>query len=656
MSGKVTGTRIKISSDGINKQWAKIQYTEDGMVLITKDAEYTFKDNQILLHFEYEILTNVSGISERRQLDKEIVIGICPFYKSIETYQLGPVMNPPDFYPPASGSWVNRLRAEGREMIVLINQIHLSERYWISIFDPKTGYVFESREIKEYEKNYVIMKTDWDIYQEWQEVFYRPYDAEEIVNQPAPNWAELALLGGRMNVTSTKKAQTMREAIDQYIPSSYPLDIKQQIRIFFAWITKGKIPDEDPVDFLGKMGDSMVLRLLMFGHLQCLLDDSRTPRYAEIMDKASKGQIKYPKRSLQDSRLREPWYLAVEVLMEQFPNWTKEVIDISIDLMNKEDVFLHAPVSSDEAKKSQEMWKKRLAIMEYGISLTPFYQTRAYGLPRVVYIGAAHRWPHKHLEMIIQFGEMFGKPQYIQLMTMPFRAIERLRRTNQKVTEITWSKYRVNLDLYDSDSEKWTADTKQIVKSLNKTFSIRRLNNEFDGWRGKKTTVITKKDAKALDFASQRVYLSATENQEYWNFFSVDRDSVSEAIEKLDRIKAIDYFYHPLFYRVPSVISIAQGSPGNVLSYARALLKYTPSTTVHISKDSTQLYALSRLPHDQVLYLIQTLPEVAIEQGVNLRVERMRGYKSYRNDLHQRLLLSDDTWDEDLSGLLSQIR
>ena len=54
--------------------------------------------------------------------------------------------------------------------------------------------------------------------------------------------------------------------------------------------------------------------------------------------------------------------------------------------------------------------------------------------------------------------------------------------------------------------------------------------------------------------------------------------------------------------------------------------------------------------------LLTTYPSIAEELGISLKALPVSAYISYKNNLYQRLWLSEGLWDDDVSGLLSQSR
>ena len=54
--------------------------------------------------------------------------------------------------------------------------------------------------------------------------------------------------------------------------------------------------------------------------------------------------------------------------------------------------------------------------------------------------------------------------------------------------------------------------------------------------------------------------------------------------------------------------------------------------------------------------ILANLPRTVAEYGIELKGYRVSAYAGYLHNLYQRLLNPDGTWDDDVSGFLSQIR
>jgi hypothetical protein len=89
---------------------------------------------------------------------------------------------------------------------------------------------------------------------------------------------------------------------------------------------------------------------------------------------------------------------------------------------------------------------------------------------------------------------------------------------------------------------------------------------------------------------------------------------------------------------------------------ARAFLKHTPSTQVAITEGGSSCVLVSRIPEDEYFRFLTRLNNTANEIGVSLKALPISAYVGYRNNLYSRLIKEDGSWDDDVSGLLSQVR
>jgi hypothetical protein len=75
-----------------------------------------------------------------------------------------------------------------------------------------------------------------------------------------------------------------------------------------------------------------------------------------------------------------------------------------------------------------------------------------------------------------------------------------------------------------------------------------------------------------------------------------------------------------------------------------------------LNKECDKGIVLSRLPEEDVHKLVSELNQQGIQQDVVIRCMRPRAFRSFTFDFYHRLLRPDGTWDDDVSGFLSQAR
>ena len=114
--------------------------------------------------------------------------------------------------------------------------------------------------------------------------------------------------------------------------------------------------------------------------------------------------------------------------------------------------------------------------------------------------------------------------------------------------------------------------------------------------------------------------------------------------------------FNTIMQRLTSICFNLNGPSKNVCSLARAFLRHAPSAQVRLSNEATSCNVVARIPEDLTYEALTKIPEIAKKNELNLSAFPISAFAAYRNDLFQRILRKDTTWDDDVSGLLSQIR
>jgi len=108
--------------------------------------------------------------------------------------------------------------------------------------------------------------------------------------------------------------------------------------------------------------------------------------------------------------------------------------------------------------------------------------------------------------------------------------------------------------------------------------------------------------------------------------------------------------------RLPTLATIAHGEPKSIISLANALLAGSSTCTAFVCNNGTDGVFLSRIPLSDLGELATSLPQAEKENGIAIRCLRPRILRSYNHTIFQRILKDDGTWDDDVSGFLSQAR
>ena len=64
---------------------------------------------------------------------------------------------------------------------------------------------------------------------------------------------------------------------------------------------------------------------------------------------------------------------------------------------------------------------------------------------------------------------------------------------------------------------------------------------------------------------------------------------------------------------------------------------------------------MARVPENEVYSILTEIPAKVKDYGITMKAYRVSAYAGYNHNVYQRLRRSDGTWDDDVSGLLSQI-
>ena len=152
------------------------------------------------------------------------------------------------------------------------------------------------------------------------------------------------------------------------------------------------------------------------------------------------------------------------------------------------------------------------------------------------------------------------------------------------------------------------------------------------------------------------MFLSSLEKGDYEDLLGIDNIQLLDIVTKLRNHEIIKIQY---LLRIPGLTStcyVVEGPRQQTQSLVRSFLKHMPSTTAMIEEGGSKAFIISRVPDDSVYDLFANLPPKASEYDMKVRCLRIDAFAGYQNNLYSRLLKSDQTWDDDISGLLSQIR
>ncbi|MGY5861532.1 MAG: hypothetical protein RTU09_04095 [Candidatus Thorarchaeota archaeon] len=663
MSPEHSGNAVKVFTPVRDCVLGKLTWNAIGPHITLESGESLSGDTEDYSYeIENEIVVDEAGFSKHVPLKKAARIMLKPIEVTKKPYSTMVDQPSDDLYPPASYRWTSRMKKKGEKASFVIQKLQNDERYWLTIVNVATGEVHESHAIQKYEASIITLTSDIDAINK----MYLNISAEEsestvkralgLLDGPPPTWEDIASLTAQVSIPGLMIGNNMRETVSQLVPLEFPSDVREEIMAFLAWTTRKGLPNVDPVRFFRNTESLRLFSRLSTGHLQCLVDGLPPPPYVRLMKLAVSGRLPPPSRPPTESEEQTSWSIAYHKICEQFPDWTGRVIKYAMDLNAAGRVAVELPVSHATAKQSRRAWGDRLALGTHGLYLSIHIEPQSLGLQHLVYIGAAHRWPHKHLVFSARLGSDVGRSPNLQVMYMPPSAAERVIRARPSVEEIEWSGSSVNLALYNIRKGRWKISLPRILRSIGGIRTIRRLRNEFGGWQGKSPCELSKDEAKALDLASRNVYLDDSESDKYWRFHGITREQFKSTLTKLTKSEILRLQYRPNPVGLASVFILAQGEPDHVCSMVRAFLSQTPTTTARVSRSGESCYLISRVPDDALHELVTVLPSRTQEHGIKARCMPITAYQGYLHNFYTRLLMEDGTWDDDVSAMLSQIR
>ena len=573
-------------------------------------------------------------------------------------FEPGPIFE--DIFPPSSLGVYNRLVLGKKPAIYTVQEIQNDSRLWLTISDPVQNVVYEAHKIQPYEVEALQMFEDNFVEGKLDQKIGSNESPQSIIDRfldlPPPSWKQLAKLVSDVSVSNLKVKSTMRETLSQLIPNSFPEQVRDEFMAFLAFVVNDRIPDEDPVEYSIQLLPVAMMGSLLRGHLRCMIDKTSWPSYVKYMTQAARGQLEAPKRTLADSTKKEPWLLFWHKCFEMFPSWLNEAVRLAKQLNDDGKIVVGLPISKSAAKRSRKLWKQRLATITYDLRVRGHVNQSAFGLTDMVYLGSAYRWPHRHMKFITRLGDNTDNVPFLQVLTTPLSAVERIKRVLPSAIPIVWSARHSNLELFDDSENDWQIQENRIITSTQRNGSLRKLRDRFGPSRKSEIHTMSTEEAKVVDLVETGIVLDDLENTSYLDFWQLTTRKLRNILTNFIEKDLIQIQYGVLDSRLVSIATVAQGPPKKIASLIESFLEHTPTSHAMVSDDRARGIILSRLPERSAYQIASTLPSEAYNQEMQVRCLRPTSYQSYRYNLYQRLLRIDGTWDDDVSAFLSQAR
>ncbi len=625
-----------------------LSFQKDGPIVVINNRTYIQSNNQGITYSirRKEDLRFFSGLTTEDQITLQSKITSRTINLSSEGQY--------DLYPPSSSKWVSLLSDTGKSAIFFVQDIISNSKKLLTIFDFYEEDIVRSQLVNQYETEILFMMTDWNVYNSIRNRGIDESFISKLLDSPPPTWKKLAIILDGISIPKLELFESMEKTMDQFVPASFPEATRRELKAFLSWIQEEKIPEEDPLDFSSKTANAPVFSSLAFGHIQCLLENKTPPQYVRIMTMAERGLLDLPMLPTEETIEQNSWELAWYKIIELLPNRRKRVIEIADQLNKDQTILTDLPVTREMAKASKGAWIERFALINYTLHMRGYIQTQRIGLDTVVYVGGAHKWPHNHLAWTARLGNPTEKPPFIQVMVMPKNSSEQANRSLPNLSKIAWSTSCFNLSLFDSSKQKWKSTIARITNSLGGKRTLKQLEKEFPPSSKGSILMPSEIESRVLDYASWQMYLSSLEKGVYESHLGINNLELYRILSDLKEKGILKIQY---LLRIPGLVAtcqIIEGEPNKILALVRAFLKHQPSTTAMIENGSKKAYIISRVPEDEVYEILVNLPNEAAKNGIDIRSYRIDAYVGYQHNLYSRLLKSDGTWDDDISGLLNQ--
>ncbi|TFG32552.1 hypothetical protein EU527_09890 [Candidatus Thorarchaeota archaeon] len=636
----------------------------EGMFLKLDSGQIISSDTNRNLTYEMQIQITL-GSNEKQvltKLEKPTKILFKPIVKIYRKYTLQNGQYTEDIFPPSTNGFYARMKRGYKEFLFIVQEVIDDSRYWLTIADPSSGVINEAYIITHYEAESLSLIDSQEFRRIWDKKIWATIpaaakdDISSILDGPSASWDDLSKMLEDVSIPNLKLGATMRETLSPLIPSSIPEDIREQLILFLAYISRRNIPNEDPIDYLSNFWSLPFFSALLQGHLMCLADGITWPSYLKLLILASRKHLDAPVRAIDTNVSDSPWLLFWEKIMERFPNWFDIAMDIIKELNAKGEAITKCPIGQTTVKRSMEQWKKRLAILMYELRLVGRSSPQLIGLTELVYLGAAYRWPHRHMKFITKLGVGIDNPPYLQVMVMPPSAAIQVKRALPSIMNVIWTMRSLNIDLFNSQDKRWEVSIQQIITSLDGTYSLKRMMNRYGNGKRVQRLRISPEEAKVIDFATEGIRLAVLERKEYLEPWKLDIKRVQRILSSLSKRGVIRLTYEATNEKLISLATIANGPSKKVTSLCSSFLDNTPSTLVMLGENSEQAIMLSRVPETSAHELVSRLPKLGLDEGLVIRCLRPVTFQSYTHNLYQRLLRDDGTWDDDVTAFLSQAR
>ncbi len=646
-----------------DSSFGSIVINQQGMSIKDKSGQKVFSNElDIVYEMREQIIPRLDGKQDKIVLESPVRVVLKPLVQKSRMYNPSGEQFIEDIFPPSSYGFYGRMKNGDSEFLYIVQEVIDDSRYWLTIANPNNSHIHEAHFINQFEAEALSLIDSQEFRNIWYASIWSKIPTSErseildILDEPSVSWKELAKLLRDISIPNLKIGKTMRETLSQLVPQTFPIDVQEQLMLFLSIVLKKGLPKTDPINYLYKYWSFPIVGALLEGHLICLVEGVEWPSYLKILTLAGRKHLTDPVRAIDSNVSESPWLMFWEKVSEQFPDWFDIAANMVRELNIRGEIISKFPITAADAKTSIDSWKKRLSTLIYELRLIGRLDPQSLGLVELVYLGAAYRWPHKHMKYITKLGSKVENQPYLQVMVMPPSAALKVKRILPSIMNVIWTCRTYNIDLFNVKNKSWEVPINRIMSSVEDVSSFRRIAKRTGIWTNINNYRLTQEEAKAIDLASEGIRLAGLERKEYLEPWGFDSKRIQYLLSDLSKRGIIHCSYEATNDKLISLSTIIHGPPEKVTSVCDAFLECTPTSLVKLGEKYQQAVILSRLPETLAYNLVSHLPKMGMEQDLIIRCLRPTTFQSYTHNLLQRLLKNNGTWDDDVSGFLSQAR
>ncbi len=615
-------------------------------------------DDDVFIILRHKVLPQSDGSSKAVPMRHPVRVLLTPFLMKWRPY-VKRLTGPDLMYPPSSENWATRMVGASTMGLFVLQQTVDDERLWLTVLD-REGAVHEAHLIEPYEAPVLEMEDDWLVLMKrWDEIHHggalkAMADIRKLLDGPPPSWRDLALITRGAPVESVEIGASMRETLQRLVPSELGAQIREETMAALAWVVRRGQERGDPVEVFHKIGVTKWFRSLLFVFQWCAVEGINPPPVLGILHDAVRegGLSPWLSRSFSIKSAAE--LIAFDRIRASIPERAERVSRYSRNLTRREGVSLALPVTKKEAASSVERMQDRLALLAMGYHVRVLLIPQSVGLVGILSLSPAFRWPHEHMAWSAFLSGEIPSLRFIQYILVPPSAIETLKRELSNSFEVGWTGYVTNEALMYRRTGTWEFRKSRILRALGTERSRKDLVRLIGGASSRTVVHLDDEEVKALDVASNNLFLALTELEEFQRVYGFTSEHLEEILDRLYQKRVIDVSYRSSLHGLTSVLLHVTGEPGVVRSAVLALMRHSTSALGALSGDEREGVVILKARPEEAPYLLGDLPREAEKRGIRIRAARVAAYRSYLNSILTRIHRPDGTWKDDVSMVVRQ--